>query len=227
MILTVATPEPDNTATPDEAPDRGPPTRTQRRTQKTKRKLMTAAVQLFAARGIDATSVEEITDRADVGKGTFYRHFGSKEELLECLLDDSVTRLQKAVTSACHGQPSLSGVLDRFFEASQRFFVGNRENLLLLADGRLLHGIAGQPETEPRAHLERLVSFTEELLRPYMPGWFGAAQARLIAFAVFSSIISFLSVGLLSMPPDELKKSARGLRRSFVASCIALMAHEL
>lgn len=202
-------------------------TRVERRTQKTKRKLLNAALHLFAGQGVNATSVEEITDRADVGKGTFYRHFGSKEELLAALLDDSVSRLEKAITSACQGQPSLSATLDRFFEAGQRFFAGNRENLLLLADGRLLQGLAGQADSDAPGHVTPLVEFTERLLEPYMPRWVSPGQAHLFASAVFSMIVAFLSVGLLSMPPEELKKGAKGLKKAFVSSCVALMAQDL
>lgn len=227
LISTVSAPDLDRSAAADEALPTGDAplaTRTERRAQKTKRKLLNAALHLFSTHSVDTTSVEEITDRADVGKGTFYRHFSSKEDLLAELLDDSVTRLEKAITTACQGQPGLNALLDRLFEANLRFFTGNRENLLLLVDGRMLRGLG---EAEPPKHVARLVTFVEQLLRPFAPSWVPAPQARLVAFSVLSLIVAFVSVGSMGMPADEMKKSTKSLKRAFVSACIAMLAQDL
>lgn len=47
---------------------------------------MRAAFELMAERGADAVSIQEITDAADVGFGSFYNHFSSKEALYEAVL---------------------------------------------------------------------------------------------------------------------------------------------
>ena len=47
--------------------------------------LLEAAARLFAARGFDDVSVSDITDAAEVAKGTFYLYFDSREALLEAL----------------------------------------------------------------------------------------------------------------------------------------------
>jgi AcrR family transcriptional regulator len=227
VLSPVSAPDLDKPAAADEMPPAGEaplPTRTERRAQKTKRKLLNAALHLFSTNGVDPTSVEEITDHADVGKGTFYRHFSGKEDLLDELLDDSVTRLQKAITTACQGQPGLNAMLDRLFEANLRFFTGNRENLLLLVDGRLLRATG---EAEPPKHIGRLVAFMEQLLRPFAPAWVPAPQARLVALSVLSLIVAFVSVGSIGMSPDEMKKGTKSLKRAFVSSCIALLAQDL
>jgi AcrR family transcriptional regulator len=62
-----------------------PLTRWERRKIKTKEKLFHAAVGLFKEKGFDGTSVEEITQRADVAKGTFFNYFPRKEALLAFL----------------------------------------------------------------------------------------------------------------------------------------------
>jgi AcrR family transcriptional regulator len=46
------------------------------------RRILTAAVQLFAEKGFDATSVQEVVDRAAVTKGAMYHYFRSKDDLL-------------------------------------------------------------------------------------------------------------------------------------------------
>ncbi len=53
-----------------------------RRVQRTKQLLREALVALIRERGFDALSVQDIIDRANVGRATFYAHFDNKEDLL-------------------------------------------------------------------------------------------------------------------------------------------------
>lgn len=56
-------------------------TRQDRRRARTRDALISAAEALFAARGPDAVSVDEIVSAADVAKGSFYNHFSDKDAL--------------------------------------------------------------------------------------------------------------------------------------------------
>ncbi|MCE4056885.1 TetR/AcrR family transcriptional regulator [Pseudomonas sp. Au-Pse12] len=66
--------------------------------------LMTAAESLFLSQGVEATTISEIVQRADVAKGTFYHYFPSKNELLVALgqryTQNYLQRLETAV-AAC------------------------------------------------------------------------------------------------------------------------------
>jgi AcrR family transcriptional regulator len=53
-----------------------------RRVQRTRRLLHEAIVALIRERGWDAITVQDVCERADVGRSTFYVHFADKEELL-------------------------------------------------------------------------------------------------------------------------------------------------
>ena len=55
--------------------------RGERRKQETRAKLLDAAFKLMAARGMDGVAISEITEAADVGAGSFYNHFESKEAI--------------------------------------------------------------------------------------------------------------------------------------------------
>ena len=68
--------------------------------------LMDAASHLFLSRGIAATSVEQITERAAVAKGTFYLYFSSKEDVLAALAErygDELLEPIKAAVAARRG----------------------------------------------------------------------------------------------------------------------------
>lgn len=56
-------------------------TKQKEKSQQTMQELMDSAVQLFGSKGFASTSVAEITDNAGYAKGSFYRHWNSKDEL--------------------------------------------------------------------------------------------------------------------------------------------------
>src|SRR5437879_1555790 len=63
------------------------PGRRQRRREETAQRILSSAVRLFEQRGYSTTTVEQITEAADVAKGTFFNYFPSKEHLLLSLFD--------------------------------------------------------------------------------------------------------------------------------------------
>jgi AcrR family transcriptional regulator len=67
--------------------------RVQQRQMKTRTKLIRAAHALMSSKGVDATSIQEITDAADVGFGTFYNYFTSKDDLAAQVLDCVINNL--------------------------------------------------------------------------------------------------------------------------------------
>lgn len=79
----------------------GPPTKDQhlegasqdRRVRKSQRALREAFVALVLERGYEAVTVEDITERADVARATFYAHFNDKEQLLTILFEDLTNEL--------------------------------------------------------------------------------------------------------------------------------------
>lgn len=64
---------------------------------KTKRKIFETSMKLFAEKGYDATSIEEITATVGVAKGTLYYHFSSKEEIFQFLVEEGVKLLTNSI----------------------------------------------------------------------------------------------------------------------------------
>ena len=56
-------------------------TKTDRRVQRTRELLQKSLIELISERGYDAITIQDIVDRANVGRTTFYLHYNSKEEL--------------------------------------------------------------------------------------------------------------------------------------------------
>lgn len=74
--------------------------RRERRTVETHERLFRAALDLFARKGFNETTVEDITEAADVGKGTFFNYFPSKDHILLAFGEMQLEKLQAAVKDA-------------------------------------------------------------------------------------------------------------------------------
>ena len=64
---------------------------------KTKRKIFETSMKLFAQKGYEATSIEEITSVVGVAKGTLYYHFSSKEEIFNFLVEEGIKLIQNSI----------------------------------------------------------------------------------------------------------------------------------
>lgn len=69
-------------------PENPPVDRRARRKAETRAKLVEAARALFARQGIDATRINEITESADVGFGSFYNYFEDKDAIVATVLEE-------------------------------------------------------------------------------------------------------------------------------------------
>jgi len=76
------------------------PDRRQRRSAEIRERLFRAALKLFAEKGIAETTVEDITNAADVGKGTFFNYFPSKDHILLAFGEMQLGKLEEAVKTA-------------------------------------------------------------------------------------------------------------------------------
>lgn len=106
-----------------------------RRIRRTRRALREALVELILERGWDAVRIQDVCDRADIGRSTFYAHFGDKEDLLIGGLDDLGTAL-RALGSMRKGDPSFAfvrGVIEHAQEQRRLFraVIGKRGGHLI------------------------------------------------------------------------------------------------
>jgi AcrR family transcriptional regulator len=83
------------------------PGRRQRRSTEFRERIFRAALDLFAKKGFANTTVEDITNAADVGKGTFFNYFPSKDHILISFSDMQIAKLQDAVKNMRHSKESM------------------------------------------------------------------------------------------------------------------------
>lgn len=91
--------------------------RRERKRTETRERIFRAAMQLFGSRGFFNTTVEDITEAADVGKGTFFNYFPNKEQVFGVLYDIQLAKVGAARKSAESGALSLHDLLRNFVHA--------------------------------------------------------------------------------------------------------------
>ena len=79
-----------------------PTSRRERRSLELRERLFRSALDLFAQKGFAETTVEDITEAADVGKGTFFNYFPSKDHILLAFGEMQLAKLRDAVEEARH-----------------------------------------------------------------------------------------------------------------------------
>src|SRR5579871_3207634 len=84
-----------------------PPSRRERRSADIRERLFRSALRLFAQKGFAETTVEDITEAADVGKGTFFNYFPSKDHVLLAFSDMQLSKLEESVHDLEQSQQSL------------------------------------------------------------------------------------------------------------------------
>jgi AcrR family transcriptional regulator len=86
-----------------------------RKAAETRLTLFRCALQLFAERGFPNVTVEDITEAADVGKGTFFNYFKSKDDVLSVMAEIQLGKVRAALEAAEPGKRSVRSVLHDLF----------------------------------------------------------------------------------------------------------------
>jgi AcrR family transcriptional regulator len=84
--------------------DTKPPTRHQRRRLRTRQQLQAALLDLILEKGHENVSIQDITDRADLARATFYLHFKDKDELLWSVIEDVIHATEREILEEYTGE---------------------------------------------------------------------------------------------------------------------------
>lgn len=132
------------------------------RRAETRRRLLTAAAELFAERGVDGTSIDAIAERADRTSGAVYDHFGGKDGVLIALLDTWVEELGLVIGAELSTATTLAERLAVLWRNVSEPVVGGDRWISL--------------ELELWAHAARNPDAREHLVRRYRETWKGIVE---------------------------------------------------
>lgn len=111
-----------------EAPE--PPGLRERKKEKTRHALETAALELFAAKGFDGTTVDEIVEACDVSQRTFFRYYGAKEDVLFADGDERLEALLAELAMRPADELPIRAVQAAFLSTTDEY-AQDRERLLV------------------------------------------------------------------------------------------------
>lgn len=173
-------------------------TRAKRRQAQSFENLVRAGLAVIGQRGLYETTVEHITEAADVGKGTFYAHFDSKEDLISHLVRHGVDELISASAALPRGEATPARRLATLI-LGQLHTLGRRRDLVVV-----LHQVRGllirQPEAGRRLRQEyrRYVRFLMgECRRILGVPSLSHADTRTLACAIAGFVAGTLSFAML------------------------------
>jgi AcrR family transcriptional regulator len=89
--------------------------------EETKERLISSAIRLFSKHGVDGTSIPLLAEAAGVGTGTIYRHFASKEALVNEVFRAAKLRLKGAIEDDLDLEQAPRAVFDDVWERLIRF----------------------------------------------------------------------------------------------------------
>lgn len=110
-------------------------TRHEQRKATTHQSLIDAARDAIAARGYSAVDILDITERANVSKATFYKHFANKEACVRELMQCGFDALVKQIMSVEMPAQGSAAWIESSFEQVFAWADANREFLLIMVGG--------------------------------------------------------------------------------------------
>jgi AcrR family transcriptional regulator len=140
--------------------------------RRNRERLVASARELFAAHGVDVP-VEDITHHAGLGMGTLYRHFPTKDELLDAVLEDAFAELVQAAEDAAVADDAWAGFTG-FLKRALAAHAANRGLKDVLAAARRGQGAqrAEAMRARMRPLLRRMIQRAQEqgtLRRDFKP----------------------------------------------------------
>lgn len=186
-----------------------------RRVRRTRRALREALIGLTLEKGYDRITVQEILDRADVVRSTFYAHYRDKDSLLFSCFDDMFAELASTVDAMAPGAPLTDPA--RPAEIMYQHASEHR---------RVYRALCGrQSGAHVYRHLHRrLADLVREHLRPHLAAAGCELPADLVADYYTNAALGMLSWWVDHDFPHDARWLARACRTLAVPGLLAALA---
>jgi AcrR family transcriptional regulator len=172
----------------------------ERKKARTKAAIQEAALRLFGEQGYENTTVEQIADAAEVSPSTFFRYFGSKEDVV---LYDA---LDPILIGAFRAQPPELSPVQAMRAAMKQVFVGLGQSYIeeMSVRGRLVYQVPELREAMVNDMIRTSTLFAQEIaLRVGRPT--DDFEVRVFTGAIMGALLAGLLPAMLEERPDYMK----------------------
>jgi AcrR family transcriptional regulator len=156
-----------------------------RKKDRTRRRVHSTALALFAERGYDHVTVEDVADACELSRATIFRYFPTKEHLVVGVEPDRLADLRDAFEQRPADEPVFDSIRHALVAVAQRY-EDDRDELLIVS------GIVrGHPALQARAEglrAEWRSAFAELILPRITRGRRAGLRARVLAGAVVAAM---------------------------------------
>lgn len=195
--------------------------RRERRKIATREALIKAAQEAIAVKGVYLAAIEEITERADVAKGSFYQYFQNRDDLLHVLL----TRLLEELRTAINVAPptgTFAGRVRTLIHHHLVYFLQHEDFLLFLHQIRGLIKMKGEETHKVREAYRRHLRFLAERLQPDGTKAPINGRSREEGVCVLLGLLTgFLSHYAIFSPLMALSRDTKRIETALTHACLA------
>jgi TetR/AcrR family transcriptional regulator len=192
----------------------------------TRASILEAADSLFGELGFDATTTRDIAQRSGVNKALIHYHFGTKDDLLEALLEGYYSKLAAAMAGALGKSKGLAAQVETLLDTYADFLAEHHSFARIV-----------QREVASGNHMERIVQrtlpifqlgvtwFDSTVKRP--PKDFDAVNVLITAYGLVVTYFTFGEVLRALTGTDPFSPAALAARKRHVKKVLALLLAEV
>lgn len=192
----------------------------------TRERILEAADSLFGELGFDVATTRDIALRSGVNKALIHYHFGTKDDLLEAVLDGYYAKLGEALQKALGRRRTLAGQVEDLLDTYADF----------LAEHRTFTRIV-QREVSSGRHVERVVQRTLPMFQLGVT-WFGASVKRApkdfdavnVLTTVYGMVVTWFTYGEVLRAltgEDPFSATALAARKRHVRKVVGMLLSEV
>ena len=180
----------------------------------TRGRIEAEALRLFAAKGVDGTSMRDIAGAVGVTEGAIYRHFASKDELARALFLTRYAALARAIDGVREAAPDFATRIDALVKTFAAAFDADPDGFayVLISQHEHLKSVAADAPENAVEALGRI--FSDAMARGEIP----AADVQLVTALALGAMVQpavFRLYGRLKQPPSaHAKDIAAAIRRA-------------
>lgn len=185
--------------------------RQQEKTQQTQTELLDAAQRLFEEKGFFATTIAEITARAGYAKGSFYRHWAGKDELILQLVEQKLAAYRARRAERLQSARSLEEALDAVWDFLDSI-VDDRNWSRVFLEFTIHASRDERLKAELAKRIYRLSdAMFADIVGGYVPQGYPAEKMGALNTALFEGFLIHSILGTGTLQTRDVRLAARAL----------------